>query len=254
MGQGLYKQYVFYPPNPPTYDLNDFTTIESNGLTTVIAFCSASPNSAFHDWCFIYSHGNAEDLGLAYPLLKLHAETFGINVVSYDFGGYGHSTGEPSEERCYEDSLAVYEYLIETKGFKPEKIILYGKSLGSGPTVHLAKYLSRKHKPFGGVILQSPIESAIRVVSSTLSYVVVDMFQNFKKISSIKQPVCIIHGTDDEVVPFANGVALSQLVPKSYLYSFVSIEGGMHNNLEVHYWQELQNAIQNFLNHLSTIN
>ena len=61
-----------------------------------------------------------------------------VNLLAYDYSGYGESTGEPSPSGCYSDIQACWDYLTQERGFKPEEIVLYGQSVGSGPTGHLA--------------------------------------------------------------------------------------------------------------------
>lgn len=97
--------------------------------------------------------------------------------MSYDYFGYGASqqfVGEnymssssaipqPSESDVYADIEAAYEYLINEQGYTPSKIILFGRSLGSGPTSHLAKLAASRNQPVRGVIIQSGLLSAYRV-------------------------------------------------------------------------------------------
>jgi pimeloyl-ACP methyl ester carboxylesterase len=78
----------------------------------------------------------------------------------YDYSGYGQSSGKPSEHNTYADIEAAYKCLIENFGAKEEEIILYGQSVGSGPTVDLASRLHRLR----AVVLHSPILSGLRVM------------------------------------------------------------------------------------------
>jgi hypothetical protein len=81
----------------------------------------------------LFSHGNAEDLGMIYEWFYEFSKELNVNLMAYDYEGYGKATGVPSEQACYEDIEAVFAYLTDTLGKKPENIILYGRSLGSGP-------------------------------------------------------------------------------------------------------------------------
>ena len=86
----------------------------------------------------LYSHGNAEDLsGLRYRLPQFPAHGYGI--IAYDYEGYGASGGTPSEENVYRDAERVWRYLVEEKKIPAERIVLYGRSLGSGPSCYLAE-------------------------------------------------------------------------------------------------------------------
>jgi len=129
-------------------------------------------------------------------------------------------------------------------------LIRFGRSLGSGPTVHLASYLNDEKK-IAGVILQSPLSSAIRVVSNKLALIpAVDMFENIKKISKITSPILIMHGTDDEVVPYSHGVELKTKVEGKRLWKFLSLAGAGHNNIESEHSDELLETLSLFVKFL----
>jgi len=166
----------------------------------------------------LYSHGNAEDLGLSIEYLRHVSARCKCNILGYDYVGYGASTGSPSEEGCYESIQAAYRYAIEILKILPDNLIIFGRSLGSGPSCHLAAIENMKCR---AVILQSPLESGARVItggSTWLSSIAsaVDPFKNYEKAPHIKVPVLIMHGRADEVVPFSNGTNLFNAFPKPY--------------------------------------
>lgn len=110
----------------------------------------------------LFSHGNAEDLGMIYEWFVSFSRELRVNVFAYDYEGYGKTTGAPSENACYEDIDAAFTYLVENEQIPPENIILYGRSLGSGPSLYLAERLAKAGgmKP-GAVILQVSVESNV---------------------------------------------------------------------------------------------
>jgi pimeloyl-ACP methyl ester carboxylesterase len=156
----------------------------------------------------MYSHGNAEDVGLSLFYLDKMADVCHANLFAYEYPGYSISEGgEPSEQNCYDAIDAAYEYLTTAKGIDPSKIVLFGRSLGTGPTV----YLSSIQSDVAGCILQSPLESAIRCVLGNVaaySLYPFDIFRSYQKVHAIKCPVFIMHGEIDKVVPCSNGRAL----------------------------------------------
>ena len=123
----------------------------------------------------IYSHGNAEDVGLSLPYLDHFSRCCNCNVLAYEYCGYSIAEGEPSEKNCYECIDAAFRYLTEGRtGFDdkkqknspsylvdPSRVVLFGRSLGTGPTVDLAaRFLSESdgsERNLAGVILQSPL-------------------------------------------------------------------------------------------------
>jgi pimeloyl-ACP methyl ester carboxylesterase len=102
----------------------------------------------------LFSHGNAEDIGMIYEWFCEFSREINVNFLAYDYEGYGKASGSPSEKACYDDIDAVYDYLTLTLRQKPENIVLYGRSLGSGPSCYLAERLSNEGIRLGGLILQ----------------------------------------------------------------------------------------------------
>lgn len=102
----------------------------------------------------LFSHGNAEDIGMIYEWFCDFARELNVNVLAYDYEGYGKATGIPNEQSCYEDIDAAYNFLTEVLHFSAENIVLYGRSLGSGPSCYLAERLHKRQIRLGGMILQ----------------------------------------------------------------------------------------------------
>ena len=171
----------------------------------------------------IRCHGNAESAPESLWPLKALAADEGYTVASAEYPGYGLSDGSPDEAGCYRNVHRLYDWLVETRGFKPEDIIIDGFSIGTGPATELAAT-----RPCGGLILEAPFLSAPRAVTR-VRILPVDPFPNFKRIGDVKCRVLVIHGTDDRVIPYSHGKALFELAnePKR----FVSVEGADHNSL-----------------------
>ncbi|GAV85033.1 Abhydrolase_5 domain-containing protein [Cephalotus follicularis] len=237
-------KFAFFPPNPPSYKL---ITDELTGLlllspyphrenvevlklptrrgTDVVAVYIRHPlaNSTL-----LYSHGNAADLGQMYELfieLSIHLR---VNLMGYDYSGYGQSTGKPSEQNTYADIEAAYKCLEESYGAKQEDIILYGQSVGSGPTLDLAARLPQLR----AVVLHSPILSGLRVMYPVKRSYWFDIYKNIDKIPLVNCPVLVIHGTSDEVVDCSHGKQLWELCKEKY--EPLWLKGGNHCDLE-HY-------------------
>lgn len=200
----------------------------------------------------LYSHGNAEDLALAVDGLEYLAEVTGANVLCYEYVGYSLSRFDlcdPSEAACYRSIDAAWCYLTESVGVPPERIVLCGRSIGSGPAVDLASRAAPHATAHGdayervaetftspqrcaGVLLQSPIESGIRAVGgwfASKALYSLDLFRSYEKVPGIAAPIAITHGTADRVVPCANGRALAALARE--LHPPLWIEGSGHNDM-----------------------
>ena len=148
--------------------------------------------------------------------------TEGYTVAAVDYPGYGLSDGSPNEKGCCRNVHRLYDWLVETRGFKPEEIIVDGFSVGTGPAVELTAT-----EPVGGLILEAPFLSAPRVVTK-VRILPIDPFPNLKRIGEVKCPLLFFHGTDDRIIPYSHGRALFELArePKR----FITIEGGDHND------------------------
>lgn len=189
-------------------------------------------NARYTLWFF---HGNAEDLGDLEPFL-VQMRDAGFAVFAFDYPGYGLSGGTPSEAALNQAARAARTHLRTTLGVPAERTIIYGRSLGGGPAVEMA----REEKP-AGLVLQAAFMSVFRVVTRwrVLPF---DQFENLKKIGDVKCPVLVMHGNADEVVSFRHGEALFAAAPEPKRNLW--IPGAGHNNfIEVagqRYWTALR--------------
>lgn len=168
-----------------------------------------------------------------------------INIMSYDYSGYGASTGKPTEYNTYYDIEAVYQCLKREYNIKQEDLILYGQSVGSGPTLHLASRMTRLR----GVVLHSAILSGIRVLYPVKVTLWFDIFKNIDKIRHVTCPVLVIHGTDDEIVDLSHGKRLWELSKDKYEPLWVM--GGGHCNLET--YPEYIKHLRKFINSMEKL-
>lgn len=190
----------------------------------------------------LYGHGNATDIGYLNDFLENHlSRDLDVNIVSYDYEGYGLGADGPlsaTELGCIRATETVYNYLVDDLKIQPSDIILYGVSIGTGPIVKLGAGLAEQGIDVRGILLQTPYSSIFGVVSETLetscyyaSSVVENpnMFKSGEEIGKIRSPIAIIHGPDDEVIPYANAERLHRAAKNSKL---VRILTATHNNIE----------------------
>jgi pimeloyl-ACP methyl ester carboxylesterase len=177
-----------------------------------------NPAARFTIWLF---HGNAEDLGDLAPGLG-DLRDAGFAVFAHDYPGYGLSTGAPSEESLYAASRTARKYLREQLGVPADRTLLYGRSIGGGPAVEMAR-----EEPVAGLVLRSAFVSVYRVLTQR-RVLPFDLFENERKLAAVSCPVLVMHGRNDEVIPFAHGEALLAAVPgvKQSLW----IDGAGHND------------------------
>jgi uncharacterized protein len=175
----------------------------------------------------LYFHGNA-------GALRLRAERFGAitadgtGLLGLSYRGYGGSSGTPTETGLLADADAAYAFAATR--YVPDRIVLWGESLGTAVAVALAS-----QRKVAGVILESPFTSAADLGASVYWFMPVrllmkDQFHSDERIGRVTAPVLIIHGTADNVVPMSYGEKLFALAnePKR----LVRIPGGGHVNLD----------------------
>lgn len=240
MGNPLSKvvaKLAFLPP-PPSYtaDWEELVWLTTQRGSRIPACYIECPRAKF---TILFSHANAEDLGLIFEHLKTLSNVLQVNVMGYEYTGYGQSTGTPSEQDCYSDIAAAFSWLMQEKDFLPSDVILFGRSIGSGPTVEMAS-----RTEVGGIIVQSAFTSCIRVAYD-VKHTAFDAFCNIKKIHKVKCPVLIVHGTRDEVVPLQHGKELFKLCRRPHRPFWV--KGAMHNDIEIAYFQEYCQRLQDFV-------
>ncbi len=188
-------------------------------------------------YTILYSHGNGETLGDIYAYLQ-RLKNLGFNVVAYDYRGYGASLGTPSETKTYADITAAYRYTRETLKIPADRIIVFGRSVGGGPSIYLAST-----QPIAGLILESTFTSVFRVVVP-FPLLPFDKYPNRDRLAKITVPLLVIHGDRDQVIPFHHGQTLFQTAPGPK--QFLAVPNADHNDVSEVGGQQYDQAIQEF--------
>jgi len=224
------NKLIFPAPKPPGYDANTFDSMghhfqlvwlprrqaarrrqddaphEANSVP-----CLVVPFPGGSSRVIIYCHGNAEDLGGLPSMLMKMSRAMRCHVIGMEYPGYGISQGQPSESGLNNDLLVVLSFLRGVMGWPARDIILYGFSIGTGPTCQLA---SRKR--VGGLCLIAPytsirdmvVEALPKGVGSVGQYLVSNRFVNIEAIKNVRCPTLIIHGKSDRIIPHSHGEEL----------------------------------------------
>jgi abhydrolase domain-containing protein 17 len=230
----LADRMIFLPP-PPSYAEGELPVVlvpTEDGAR--IATLHLPDPRAVHT--ILYSHGNAEDLGHLVPLLEQLRRT-GFSVLAYDYRGYGLSTGgRATTSGASEDLRAVYRHAIDDLGIQPERLILLGRSVGSGPAAELAA-----HERIGGLVLESAFVSAYRVLTR-IPILPFDRYPNLRNVREVEAPVLVIHGVNDEVIAYWHGRRLFDAAPEPK--QLLRVEAAGHNDLVYvagdRYWHALR--------------
>ncbi len=207
-----------------------FASADGTRLVGWLIFASGS-DSATGAWV-LNCHGNAGNISSSgRPRWAAWMRQQGINVFQFDYRGFGESAGSPTEDGLYSDAEAAYHYLTDSLGVPPERLVIYGHSLGSGVATYLASTVRA-----AGLIVEGAFTAAadrgqelypwlpVRLLSS-------NDFDSIGRIRSITTPKLFIHATDDEVIPYAHGQRLydAAVTPKTFL----TVSGGHENAFEV---------------------
>ncbi len=174
----------------------------------------------------VYYHGNKNNVE-HYAKYAKNFTKHGYEVWIEDYPGYGKSSGERTEQKLYEQAAQVQR--MAAAKYPADKIIIYGRSLGSGLAAYIASLTKNKR-----LILETPYYSIPAIFDSYTFIYPVNSMINYKipayeYLQAVDEPVTILHGTNDWMIPYRCAAKL-----KKYLKpgdEFVTIENGGHNNL-----------------------
>jgi fermentation-respiration switch protein FrsA (DUF1100 family) len=191
----------------------------------------------------LFCHGNAGNISDRLGFIRFF-NRLGLSVFIFDYRGYGKSSGSPSEQGIYRDTEAAWNYLEQIRRVDPQKIVVFGRSLGGS----IAAWISQRHRP-GALILESAFTSLRGAARDSLpgffvSLFVPDQYPTIRHLATVQCPVLIIHSRDDEIIPFYHGEALFGTArgPKE----LVAIRGS-HNSAFLESLPGYEAAIDSFL-------
>jgi hypothetical protein len=233
----LLSDFLIFPYRASSYDegLEAFFIDAADGARLALKEYP-NPNAEF---TLLYFHGNAEDLGHVDPVLEEYRQA-GFAVFAFDYRGYGKSTGRATASNVERDAETVFRFLTEKRKVDPEKTVLYGRSVGSGP----ATFLALEHD-CAALVLESAFVSAFRV-RTRIALFPFDRFNNLERIKKVDEPLLIVHGKKDRIVPFwhAQKLYAAKRGSKECLW----VEEAGHNDLLIaaghRYWNRLDRFVR----------
>ncbi|HPV40503.1 MAG TPA: alpha/beta hydrolase [Spirochaetota bacterium] len=183
----------------------------------------------------LFCHGNAGNISFLLDTIRLYHD-LKLNVLVFDYRGFGRSGGKPLEEGTYRDVAAAWKYLVHSKKIDPGTIVVIGRSLG-GP---IAAWLCQTRRP-GALVLESTFTRAADVARyhyqlAPADLIFGDTYNTAGFLSRIGCPVLVVHSPDDEIIPYELGQALFKSVKgtKEFLQIHGSHNSGFMDSLNLY--------------------
>ncbi len=179
----------------------DVRLTTADGVELSAWFLPAAPESPRGDLAVLISHGNGGNISHRLSLCGALAE-LGLNILLYDYRGYGRSSGRCSEHGTYLDAEAALNWL-NTRGFNDSAVLAYGESLGGG----VAAELARRRPNLRALVLQSTFTSIPDIGEELFPFLPVRMvgvirYDTRAKLPEIRVPILILHSRDDTLIRF----------------------------------------------------
>jgi fermentation-respiration switch protein FrsA (DUF1100 family) len=192
----------------------------------------------------VFFHGNGDNLSGAFAATGELADA-GYGLLLVEYRGYGGNPGSPTEAGLYRDGEAALQWLVDRK-VPPGHVVLIGNSLGSGVATQLAMT-----QDVAGLVLISGFASlaevaALHIRIFPVRLLLLDRYDNAAKLPRVAAPVLVLHGTEDRLIPPAQGEALARAARRSTLVLVP------HAGHELAYLPQSRSAIAQWLRRLSS--
>jgi len=206
-GCQMEKSLIFYPtsdidqtPEELGLPYEDITFTTEDGVR-LNGWFIPSPEG---DLTLLWFHGNAGNISHRLDNIRLLHEKVKIHIFIWDYRGYGRSEGSVSERGTYKDATAALKYLRSRKDLDPKKIVFYGRSLGAAVAVDLAL-----REESLALIIETPFASIREMAKLVFPFLPIGPFlrtryDTLEKIRQVRGPLLILHGDQDDIVPYAH--------------------------------------------------
>lgn len=218
IGYAALVGYMFVNQRALQYDPEgEITALAETGIAGAEDVVIAVGDSQVHGWyapprpampIIVYYKGNSGSFSKEYErYAQFVADGYGF--VAFDYRGFPASPGEISQDHILADALAVYDWAAA----KGAPLLIWGRSLGSGPATYVAS-----HRDAEALLLETPFLSAVTVAAERypvlpVQWVMQDQFPNNDWIADVAEPVLVAHGTADQTIHVSNGERLHALAP-----------------------------------------
>ena len=174
----------------------------------------------------LYLHGNGGNMGHRIDIIEVF-HRLGLNVLIFDYRGYGRSTGTPSEAGTYRDAMAAWRYLTQTRHIAARDVVFFGESLGGS----IAAWLAERQAP-KALLLYAAFTSVPDMAQQLYPFLPGRLLARYRydtktALAKVRCPVFIMHSTEDEIVPYGHARELFAVAPEPK--ELLPLRGG-HND------------------------
>lgn len=242
------ERFIFYP------EIRIDQTPRDLGLAFDDIYFTTSDGVRLNGWfvphpdarvTLLWFHGNAGNISHRLENIKLLHDKLKIHVFIFDYRGYGRSEGTPSESGTYLDGEAAVQHLRSRRDVDPKTMILFGRSLGTAIAAEMAI-----RQDFLALILETPFASIRAMARVAFPLLPIGPFLRtrydvLEKVKKIRAPLLVLHGDQDEIVPYAQGRQVFDAAPEPK--QFFTIRGAHHNDSYVVGGESYFSALKNFI-------
>ncbi|MBA4389023.1 MAG: alpha/beta hydrolase [Verrucomicrobia bacterium] len=243
------SKYLYYPgrdigQTPADAGMKfDDVVIRTEDGESIAAWYVPAASNAGSAVTLLDCHGNAGSIGDRVESVRTF-HGMGLNVLIFDYRGYGKSTGRTTEEGTYKDAMAAWKYLVEQRGASTNRIVLFGRSLGGA----VASWLAVQVRP-RVLVIESSFSSVRDMAARIYPYLPVRLlcrfnYDNVDNVGKVRCAVLVAHSTEDDMIPYEHGRRIFAAANEPKL--FVEMRGG-HNagGLDIH--PDYQAALLRFI-------
>ena len=249
----LESRFVFFPTKELTvnpghaglaYEDVFFTSEQGNRLHGW--FIPGKPGGSGITWLWL--HGNGGNISHRVDELAAVHHRLGVDVLIFDYQGYGRSEGKPSEEGTYRDARSALEYLGRRPEASPERVVYFGRSLGTAVAVNLAA-----ERPPLGLVLVSPFSSLKDMAKLSfpflpLEWLTRNKYDSMALMSRVNRPLLVVHGALDTMVPVSQGLRIYEAANEPKRLQVLPDAG--HNDIATSGGEDYWKALEEFIREL----
>lgn len=228
----LMQGRMLYLPDMPDRELT--ATPADIGLVWEDVWTETADGVRIHGWfvpgrtdkVLLFFHGNAGNISHRLASIRQFHE-LGLAVHIIDYRGYGRSGGRITEQGSYRDADAAWRHLTGERGYAPDDVVVFGRSLGASVAARLASQ-QRPH----ALIVESSFTSVPDIAQELYPWLPARWLTRLRHstrdfVAQVESPVLVIHSRDDEIIPYHHGQAIFEAAsePKTLLTI-----GGTHND------------------------